>query len=198
MRLINLLTLLVGSVADYNEHEQLGSKQTHTQVWKSTMFSRNCTRFSWYISIPSSTLTSAQNSFPFCLVDYFRKGCYKDGSPKSMGDFLGRFPGPDAVLRCYQKVKEKLNKAFGVQNGGDCYTSQDALTSFDKYGAGSDCKDGTGSPTSNDVYFVPGFNPYEKMYPREGCFKDSTDRALPKLLGVFSQDAINKYAIYEH
>ena len=109
-----------------------------------------------------------------------------------MGEFLGTFTGPDAVLRCYQLVKEKNYETFGVQKGGRCYTSKDAAKTFDKYGAGSDCKDGKGGPTSNDVYIVGGFDPYRKMYPREGCFKDSGDRALPVYLGFFHRDAVNK------
>ena len=109
-----------------------------------------------------------------------------------MPEFLGRFTGPDAVLQCYWRVKEKSYQAFGIQKGGDCYTSIDATTTFDKYGAGSGCTGGTGSATSNDVYMVTGYDPYQKLYPREGCFKDTSDRALPKYLGYFGRDAINK------
>lgn len=109
-----------------------------------------------------------------------------------MGEHLGTFTGPDAVLKCYQLARFKMYKAFGVQNGGECYSSVDADTTYDKYGAGSDCKDGTGSPSSNDVYFINDFDPYAKLYPREGCFKDSRNRALPVYLGFFNKDAINK------
>lgn len=136
--------------------------------------------------------TSAQSLLSFYLVDYYRKGCYKDSSPRAMGEHLGTFTGPDAVLKCYHVARFKMYKAFGVQNGGECYSSVDAETSYDKYGVGSDCRDGTGSSTSNDVYMAPGFDPYAKIYPREGCFKDSRDRALPEYLGFFHTDAINR------
>ncbi|KXJ27731.1 hypothetical protein AC249_AIPGENE16919 [Exaiptasia diaphana] len=124
-------------------------------------------------------------------INFYRKGCYKDDSPRTMGVFLGSFTGPNAVLRCYQLVKDRKHSAFGVQNGGDCYTSYDAMAVYDKYGAGSDCKDGKGGPSSNDVYFINRFDKNDKLYPREGCFKDKRDRALPVYLGYFHKNAVN-------
>jgi hypothetical protein len=112
-----------------------------------------------------------------------------------MTQLLGTFSGPNAVLKCYYLVKERSYQAFGVQNGGECYTSNDAQKTYDKYGIGSDCKDGKGSATSNDVYFLTDFDPYSKVYPREGCFKDAGDRALPVYLGFLDKDAVNRYAV---
>ena len=54
---------------------------------------------------------------------------------------------------CYQVAKERKLAVFAVQNGGWCAGASD-LKGYDKYGKATNCKDGKGGPSTNDVYQI--------------------------------------------
>lgn len=126
----------------------------------------------------------------YSIPDYYHKGCYKDGRPRTLRKYLGKFKGPDAIQQCYEQTKQRGFKAFGLQKGGKCYSGRRALKRFNKYNTSSNCKNGVGGPSANDVYFV---NPMDQLYRNVGCFKDKkNNRALPELLGTFDKNAVNR------
>ena len=54
--------------------------------------------------------------------------------------------------KCADTAKELGYKVFALQNGGQCFTSEDAEKSYSKYGLSDKCRDGIGGPLVSDVY----------------------------------------------
>lgn len=61
-----------------------------------------------------------------------------------MGTYLGSFYGSDSAQRCYEKAVEKGYHAFGIQNGGECWSSITADSKYDMYGPSDKCSNGKG------------------------------------------------------
>jgi len=97
---------------------------------------------------------------------YGHLGCYKDTPywwdslkrsipsiegkyPKVTGDYRTR---KDPIGKCADTAKELGYKVFALQNGGQCFTSEDAEKSYSKYGLSDKCRDGIGGPLVSDVY----------------------------------------------
>lgn len=60
----------------------------------------------------------------------------------------------NAIKICYEVAKSKGYKAFALQNGGWCASSSTALSTYDKYGKKSNCRNGKGGRWANDVYQI--------------------------------------------
>lgn len=105
-------------------------------------------------------------------IPFKHMGCYYDGSDRSFPNFLG------AVLdaeECFTMTKKAHYKAFGIQNGQECWSGPGVKTTYSRHGESKRCSEGKGGPWSNDVYFID--------YQLLGCFTDDKDRALPTYLG---------------
>ena len=84
-----------------------------------------------------------------------RRGCYKDRSRRAMGILLGNLRRRrDAVMRCFLLASRRGYRAFGVQDGGECFSGPQAHRTFSKYGRSGRCKNGRGGPWANDVYII--------------------------------------------
>ena len=61
----------------------------------------------------------------------------------------------DAINKCYQAAKKLGYKIFALQDGGQCFSSETATVTYNKYGTSSDCESGgKGGPMANDVYKI--------------------------------------------
>ena len=60
----------------------------------------------------------------------------------------------NAIEKCLQAAVAKGFKWFGVQDGGQCFSSKDAGTRYTKYGKADNCKDGKGGAWANNVYLI--------------------------------------------
>ena len=58
------------------------------------------------------------------------------------------------VMGCFEKANSSGLMVFGVQNGGECWTSRDAENTYMKYGSSEVCSDGTGGKMANSVYMI--------------------------------------------
>ena len=59
--------------------------------------------------------------------------------------------------KCAVAALKKKYRIFAVQNGGQCFGSDSALTTFDKYGKSTACgNDGGGGVWANHVYLTKG------------------------------------------
>nr|XP_002732012.1 PREDICTED: uncharacterized protein LOC100374260 [Saccoglossus kowalevskii] len=127
---------------------------------------------------------------------YERVGCFGDTSNRAIPTLEGsdaRLDGSytsrvDAIEKCAEVAKDLGYKMFGVQNGGWCASSDTAHTTFDKYGSSSAClSDGEGGPWANEVYVLRDKDtsyPVPAEYVHVGCYKDTSDRAIPTLEGT--------------
>ena len=80
-------------------------------------------------------------------------GCWKDSFDRAVPGFQGYLiVNGSYVLGCYEIAKSLGFDIFAVQFGGECYTSLEALKSYNKYGGSSDCESGSGGRLANDVY----------------------------------------------
>lgn len=61
-----------------------------------------------------------------------------------MGRYLGSFYGADSAQKCYEKAAAHGYHAFGIQNGGECWSSEAADANYNMYGPTDNCKDGKG------------------------------------------------------
>lgn len=86
---------------------------------------------------------------PKPVVKYCLIGCYGDRRDRALRVYLGTF---NNVYKCAEKAKEKGYKAFGLQNGGECWSGANAHKGFSKHGKASNCADGLGGPWANSVY----------------------------------------------
>ncbi|EDO50076.1 predicted protein [Nematostella vectensis] len=99
----------------------------------------------------SSSSEASQNSFSIQMV-----GCFKDNIPHALDVELGDFKGkPDSVIQeCFEAAVNKKYTAFAVQNGGKCFSSPSARTSYKRYGNSSDCREDVGGKMANSVFFI--------------------------------------------
>ena len=85
---------------------------------------------------------------------YKHKGCYKDSwHPRAMPDNLGDV---DSIRECAVLAKNQGFKAFGLQDGVECWSGPRAHETFKKYGSADNCLDRMGGQLANDVYFFSG------------------------------------------
>ena len=54
---------------------------------------------------------------------------------------------------CMEAAKARGFKVFALQDGGQCFGSDD-LNAYKKYGGSTQCSDGTGGPFANSVYEI--------------------------------------------
>jgi hypothetical protein len=74
-------------------------------------------------------------------------GCFADeGQDRALTEYLGH----QSPEECALLANQKGSKAFGMRNGGECWTSPTADKVYNKYGKKSNCKDGL------DVYIIDG------------------------------------------
>jgi len=57
-----------------------------------------------------------------------------------------------------KSLKERVKgfKAFGIQNGGECWTGPNAEKNYKIHGIATNCENGKGGSWANDVYFIEG------------------------------------------
>ena len=101
------------------------------------------------------------NAMSMCTLGYIRVGCFGDTSDRAIPTLEGtdsRLDGSytartDAIEKCAEVTDSLGYNMFAVQNGGQCFSSSTAATTFGKYGVSSACKaDGEGGPWANEVY----------------------------------------------
>ena len=63
---------------------------------------------------------------------------------------MGRYLGRLSVQRCYEKTLAEGYRAFGLQNGGECWSSVEADHKYNMYGPASNCKNGKGQYVLGD------------------------------------------------
>lgn len=86
-----------------------------------------------------------------CFTDYEFLGCFKDYRKRALKEYYGTFR-PDAIEKCANIVSLKGFLVFGVQYGGECFSSPDSELNYQKYGPATNCKDGTGGQWAFDAY----------------------------------------------
>ena len=90
--------------------------------------------------------------------NYQLAGCFKDRIWLWRAiPYSGKtFTPSSAVQKCGEIAVTNGYKAFGVQDGGECYTGPKAHETFNKYGQAkdSDCKNGVGGWFRNSIYYV--------------------------------------------
>lgn len=60
------------------------------------------------------------------------------------------------IQRCADAVKKLGYIVFGVQYGGQCWSSPNAEETYNKYGLATNCANGLGGSWANDVYKLKG------------------------------------------
>ena len=58
------------------------------------------------------------------------------------------------IEKCYQATLSLGYDTFAVQDGGQCFSSANAASTFNRYGKSTNCYGGTGGPMANDVYRI--------------------------------------------
>jgi len=92
---------------------------------------------------------------------YTHLGCWKDNHPRAVPQLDGSDPRlkdsyqnrADAINKCYQVAKEKKLVLFAVQHGGWCAGAAN-LNGYKKYGKATNCENGKGGHSANDVYLI--------------------------------------------
>ena len=90
--------------------------------------------------------------FAFYLGKLYNSlGCWKDASARAIDGYKGVL----GVQGCYEEAKSLGYTVFGVQYGGQCFTTATADDTYTKYGAGKGCSSaGTGGTWLNEVYRI--------------------------------------------
>ena len=77
-----------------------------------------------------------------------------DGTPILDGHYRSRW---NAIGKCFHTANNLGYSTFAVQDGGQCFSSNNARDTYNKYGSSTDCKkDGKGGPMANEVYAIKG------------------------------------------
>jgi len=91
---------------------------------------------------------------------YVPLGCWEEAQAvpnRAIPEYLGYENRRTAIKGCYQKAWKKGFKVFAVRYGGECWSSKDAIETYNKYGFANDCWDGIGGDYSNAVYQITDF-----------------------------------------
>jgi len=91
---------------------------------------------------------------------YVPLGCWEEAQAvpnRAIPEYLGYVNRRNAIKVCYQKAWKKGYKIFAVRYGGECWSSKDAIETYNKYGFANDCWDGIGGDYSNAVYQITDF-----------------------------------------
>lgn len=82
---------------------------------------------------------------------YVSLGCWGDAKKRAIDGYEG-FLG---VQGCYERAISKGFEVFGVQFGGQCFTSATAKYTYNKYGHSNECqRDGRGGIWTNEIYKI--------------------------------------------
>ena len=92
---------------------------------------------------------------------YVPRGCWQDQMQRAITDIDADIPTSNGhYLRrehpeqnCLEAAKKRGFKVFALQDGGQCFGS-DNLNSYKKYGGSTQCSDGKGGPFANSVYEI--------------------------------------------
>ncbi|XP_068680124.1 uncharacterized protein [Montipora foliosa] len=89
-------------------------------------------------------------------------GCWSDSSVRAMESMEGKHKllqdvdyksRVNALMKCAEAAADSNFVIFALQNGGQCFSGQNAERTFRKYGESTSCcGDGEGGPWSNEVY----------------------------------------------
>ncbi|XP_048576007.1 neurogenic locus notch homolog protein 2 [Nematostella vectensis] len=109
--------------------------------------------------LPGFTGNDCENGQYF---EYERLGCYKDAATSAIASLEGVDPILDGAPNVRTHAKRKcalvaVNRGytvFAVQDGGKCFSADDAHLTYFKYGTSSSCVDGKGGVLANDVYVL--------------------------------------------
>ena len=92
-------------------------------------------------------------------------GCWKDKLPRAIPTLEGNNKVSSIIDGHYKRRSREIEKCyratlslgydtFAVQDGGQCFSSANAGSTFNKYGKSTKCYGGTGGPMANDVYRI--------------------------------------------
>jgi len=123
-------------------------------------------------------------------------GCWKDFFLRAIDTLEGEEEAPlldgdyqdrkDAILKCAAAADQLGYKVFALQNGGECYSSADAGSTYKAHGVSKDCRlDGEGGPWSNHVYRITPKQLPEVLHIEDlGCWRDMLMRTMNRLEGT--------------
>ena len=60
----------------------------------------------------------------------------------------------DAVMACFHLAARRGYGAFGIQNGGECFSGPLSHRTYNRYDPSNRCKNGKGGSWANNVYFI--------------------------------------------
>ena len=60
----------------------------------------------------------------------------------------------DAVMACFHLAARRGYRAFGIQNGGECFSGPLAHRTYNRYDPSNRCKNGKGGSWASNVYFI--------------------------------------------
>ena len=67
----------------------------------------------------------------------------------------GRLRGrKDAIMACFHLAARRGYRAFGVQNGGECFSGPLAHRTYNRYGPSNRYKNGNAGSWDKNVYFI--------------------------------------------
>ena len=94
------------------------------------------------------------------ILVYVHVGCFKDDrvngvTYRAIHGSVVKYSS-SVILNCFNLAKALKYEFFGVQVGEECYTYPTARSTYNQYGAGNGCRDGTGGPYQSDVYQITG------------------------------------------
>ena len=105
--------------------------------------------------------------------DYRSLGCWKDSLPRAITSLEGKSKyleehyrsRTDATKKCLKAALSFGFTVFAIQDGGQCFSSQNANETYSHYGSSSICRqDGKGGPMANHVYQAQYGNQLKTRY----------------------------------
>eukprot|EP00775_Hariotina_reticulata_P010139 gene10139-10297_t len=172
------------------------------QVNAASASSAGCSTFSISLANGKNITTSlTMTSAPAASSDtagFKYIGCYADGNPRAMPSLL--FSGGMTIYNCFKAAQDKGFRYFGLQNGAECWASND-WASVSRYRLSSNCgtpcngygKEMCGGPMANSVYqaanssdnvvYLAAFWPASS-----GSNKAEVDNAMNQLNSVLRQE----------
>jgi hypothetical protein len=108
-------------------------------------------------------------------------GCYNDKWDRAIPRMMGKVSTSE---QCKEIAVSNNTNIYGLQYGGECWIGNDLERAL-KYGETGNCPT-LGRGLTNQVYTNITLPPINPDFKRIGCYKDKTERAIPRFMGNVS------------
>ena len=87
-------------------------------------------------------------------MTYTELGCFQDREDRAITGQITFYSPDEAIKKCFERALRLKYSHFAVQYNNECFTSRNAATTYNRWGAGVGCRNGRGGSHLLTVYKI--------------------------------------------